>query len=82
MPIYDVTLDLHPDMLVWPGDPAPEVSLAWSIQAGDGSNVTALSISAHAGTHVDAPRHFFDGGLTVDLIPAETLIGEADLKRG
>jgi arylformamidase len=32
-------------------------------------------MSAHAGTHVDAPRHFFDGAAGVDLLPLEMLIG-------
>ncbi|MDG2049111.1 MAG: cyclase family protein [Myxococcota bacterium] len=29
----------------------------------------------HGGTHLDAPRHFSQGGLTVDAIPIERLIG-------
>jgi len=36
-----------------------------------------LHMSAHAGTHVDAPRHFFDNGLGVDALPLEMLIGRA-----
>lgn len=29
----------------------------------------------HGGTHIDAPIHFFEGGLTVDAIPPDRLIG-------
>jgi kynurenine formamidase len=31
----------------------------------------------HGGTHIDAPIHFFQGGLTVDRIPLERLVGPA-----
>jgi kynurenine formamidase len=33
----------------------------------------------HGGTHIDAPRHFHRGGLTVDRIPLEQLMGPAIL---
>ena len=29
----------------------------------------------HTGTHCDAPAHFIDGGLFIDEIPLERLIG-------
>jgi kynurenine formamidase len=31
----------------------------------------------HGGTHIDAPIHFAEGGLTVDRIPLERLVGPA-----
>lgn len=31
----------------------------------------------HGGTHIDAPRHFSQNGITVDQIPPEQLIGNA-----
>ena len=31
----------------------------------------------HAGTHIDAPRHFTKGGTTVDKIPIEKLVAPA-----
>ena len=34
-------------------------------------------MSAHTGTHVDAPRHFFDDAAGVDALPLELLIGRA-----
>ena len=41
---------------------------------GDSSNVSTLHMSAHAGTHVDAPRHFFDDGAGADALPLEMLL--------
>lgn len=40
-------------------------------------NVSRLSITVHAGTHMDAPFHFFGSGLTIDQIPLEQCIGRA-----
>jgi len=34
-----------------------------------------LVLGTHTGTHIDAPRHFVDGGATVDVIPLEKMNG-------
>jgi arylformamidase len=44
---------------------------------GDASNVSQLQLDSHAGTHVDAPRHFVQRGLTVDRLPIDLLMGPA-----
>ncbi len=38
-------------------------------------NVTRLSMSAHTGTHMDAPRHFIADGVTMEEWPPEATIG-------
>ncbi len=45
--------------------------------SGDPCTLSELSMSAHAGTHVDAPRHLFPAGKTLDALPLETFLGEA-----
>ena len=40
-------------------------------------NLTAFSMCAHNGTHIDAPFHFIKGGKAVDSIGLETFIGMA-----
>lgn len=45
--------------------------------AEDGFNTTNLFIYSHAGTHMDAPRHFLDAGGTIEHLPLEKCIGEA-----
>ena len=42
---------------------------ARSMSEGDSSNSSDLALSAHAGTHVDAPRHFDPAGVTLDTYP-------------
>ena len=39
--------------------------------------MSTLHLGAHTGTHVDAPRHFFDDGPGVEALPLELLFGRA-----
>jgi len=47
------------------------------MEEGARSNVSAIRMSAHTGTHVDAPLHFLRGGKTLDEMPLEGLMGPA-----
>ncbi|HSC24979.1 MAG TPA: cyclase family protein [Candidatus Babeliales bacterium] len=42
----------------------------------DNARETAIHLSSHTGTHVDAPSHFLKEGITIDEMPLERLIGE------
>ncbi len=78
MRIFDITLPLHPQMPVWPGDPNIQVSRISKIEDGAQANVTHISMTVHAGTHIDAPYHFLGGDAqTVDTIPLNQLTGRA-----
>lgn len=39
--------------------------------------LSRISMGTHTGTHVDPPAHFIAGGLTVDQLPLEVLVGPA-----
>lgn len=45
--------------------------------ATDGYNTTNLTLYSHAGTHMDAPLHFLDGGATIDQWDLQRCIGPA-----
>jgi len=45
--------------------------------ATDGYNTTNLKLYSHAGTHMDAPLHFVDGGATIDQWELQKCIGPA-----
>jgi len=77
MKLIDISLNLNNDLPSWPGDPPPEIKQIHSIQEGATSNVTHLSITAHTGTHVDAPDHFLNDGRGVGQIPLDLLVGPA-----
>ena len=75
MHIYDVTKDLSESSAVYLGDPPTVFNQISDIDECHLFTVTSLSMSAHAGTHIDAPSHFVRGGMTIDEIPLNTLIG-------
>lgn len=75
MKIYDITLPISPEMPVWPSDPALTLELVESMDKGDHVNVTRLAMSAHTGTHVDAPHHFLNDHRTVENLPLDVLLG-------
>jgi arylformamidase len=75
--IYDVSVPVRDGGLVYPGNPEIHISLQQSIALGAGANVSDVAFGSHTGTHVDAERHFFDNGRTIDQIPLETLMGRA-----
>jgi arylformamidase len=77
MLLYDVTRPLSPALPVYPGDPVVELTPIAQCAWGDGANVTRLVLSSHTGTHIDAPRHFFDTETTVDNLDLQVLIGLA-----
>ena len=75
MKIYDISQEVF-SCAVYPGDPAPEKQQLASTSAGDLYNLTAFSMCAHNGTHIDAPFHFLDAGKTVDQLPLEVFVGD------
>lgn len=77
MTIHDITLTITPDLPVWPGDPPIRLSQPAHLERGDAYTLTRLDMSAHTGTHLDAPAHFVRGGATVESLDLATLIGPA-----
>ncbi|MBY0336879.1 MAG: cyclase family protein [Acetobacteraceae bacterium] len=71
--VADLTHTLRPDFPTFGGDPAIQVERALTFQR-DGYNVNRLTYFEHVGTHFDAPIHFSADGMTVDRIPAASLV--------
>lgn len=76
MKIYDISQEIF-GCQVYPGDPMPKKKVLSSMEKGDLYNLTAFSMCAHNGTHIDAPFHFIKDGKTVDSIGLDTFIGMA-----
>lgn len=74
MRIYDISQEVF-GCQVYPGDPVPEKKTLNSMKNGDLYNLTAFSMCAHNGTHIDAPFHFIKDGKTVDDIHLESFVG-------
>jgi arylformamidase len=75
--IIDVSAPIRDGGLVYPGNPEIHVALQQSVAKGASANVSSVDFGSHTATHVDAERHFFDAGQSVDQIPLGTLIGPA-----
>lgn len=71
MKIYDLSLTISNKMLVFPGDPKPKITL----KSAKGINFTKIALHSHHGTHVDAPKHLFKKGKSVDEIVPEQIVG-------
>ena len=78
--IYDISQELF-SCRVWPGDPAPVREVLADMDKGDIINLTAFSMCAHNGTHVDAPAHFIKGGKTVDELDPGAFLGDCYVAR-
>jgi arylformamidase len=77
MRTYDITLTISPNLPVWPGDPGVELELVEKIEDGSNANVSRIDMGVHTGTHVDAPFHFLQEGISVDEIDLSLLTGRA-----
>ena len=80
MKIYDISQEVF-SCVVYPGDPKPEKQTLSSTADGALYNLTALSMCAHNGTHVDAPFHFLGAGKTVDQMGLEPFVGDCYVGR-
>ena len=78
--IYDITQELF-SCAVYPGDPAPARTVLADMGKGDVINLTAFSMCAHNGTHLDAPAHFIKNGKTIDELDPTAYLGDCYVAR-
>jgi arylformamidase len=76
---FDISRTLDPDIAVWPGDTPFSITTVSSLANGDSVNLTTLTVSAHTGTHVDAPYHFVAGGQTLESVDLDPYWGIAQV---
>ena len=80
MKIYDISQEVF-SCAVYPGDPMPQKQTLRATNAGDLYNLTAFSMCAHNGTHIDAPFHFLRDGKTVDQMALDVFVGDCYVAR-
>lgn len=69
----------HPvrqEMPTYGGGDKPIVEPVRSMAAGDTCNTARWTISNHCGTHIDAPRHFYQEGAAITDYPADFWVFE------
>jgi kynurenine formamidase len=69
----DLTHTMSPDFPTFFGVPGIEMEKKFDFKK-DGFNLYWWRIVEHAGTHLDAPIHFSEAGITAEKIPADTLV--------
>src|SRR5437016_2156569 len=77
MRFHDITVPIETSMPIYGDEPRPEIGRIKRLAQGDKCNLTKLSLSAHTGTHLDAPCHFLEGAPGVESWPLEQLCGPA-----
>lgn len=74
--LVDLSFDIYNGALTFDPDPKTKVNVHLKI-ADLNYNITELVMSAHYGTHLDAPYHFFDDGRTVEKLDVRRGFGVA-----
>jgi kynurenine formamidase len=79
MRVIDLSHPLRAGTPVYPGDGPVGIEQTSEAGGGGGARVLCgrLSMSVHAGTHLDAPFHFFGEGETVDRLALDRCAGPA-----
>lgn len=74
----DATATLDPATTpVYEGDAPMKFDFLRDMRKGDALTLSAYSMGAHSGTHIDAPMHFIADGAPVDRVELDRLIGAA-----
>ncbi|MCB2088866.1 MAG: arylformamidase [Sphingomonadaceae bacterium] len=74
--IRDISQRLRSGLPVWPGDTEFAAARTWQMEAGSPVNVSALTLSTHAGSHADAPLHYAADGADIASVALAPYIGE------
>ena len=75
--LFDITVPIHMEMAIYPGDDPPQQKWLHRMQDGDPNNLSTLLLGSHTGTHVDAPYHFVPNGITLDQVSLAVFVGKA-----
>ncbi|MFL5479127.1 MAG: cyclase family protein [Gemmatimonadaceae bacterium] len=74
----DATATLDPSTTpVYQGDAPMKFDFLKDMRKGDGFTLSAYSMGAHSGTHVDAPMHFVRDGASIEKLSVDPFIGPA-----
>jgi arylformamidase len=75
--LIDISQPIGKETAPWPGD--VPFRREWNARIEEGSSVTlgAFQMSAHLGTHADAPLHFQENGSSVDQLSLHAFCGPA-----
>jgi len=79
MNVIDISIPISNNTPVWEGDKGISITRVESIGKESKFNVSRIEMGVHAGTHIDAPFHVLNGGITVDQIHLDVLVGRTQI---
>jgi kynurenine formamidase len=78
MRIVDVTWSIHEGMATPMASWHPRVAISiLGRHHQEGRSTREYVLGSHTGSHMDAPHHFVENGITIDEIPLERLVSQA-----
>ena len=72
---YDISRLVSELTAVWPGDTTFSRRWVMSMEDGCSVNTSTMTLSAHTGTHTDAPCHFVDGAAGLADVSLDLYMG-------
>lgn len=75
--LWDISLRLGLEEATYPGDPPFVRRVLTHPERGGAYELAGLCLSAHAGTHLDAPAHFIPGGARLEDFPLQRFLPPA-----
>lgn len=73
----DISQPLSGNIATWPGDTPFSYEVACTKEQSGSVNIGKITMSAHTGTHIDAPFHFDNGGSRVLDLDLDIYVGPA-----
>jgi arylformamidase len=73
----DISVPLKSGMVHWPDHPPVKIEQMRAIERGDNANLSTILMTAHTGTHIDAPLHFLDHSADMSQLSFDTVVGPA-----
>ncbi len=73
--LVDLSHTLETGMPAWPTHARYGSVVYESYDNGDPAFCSMVVMDEHAGTHIDAPRHFIKGAASIDQLPLDVVLG-------
>ena len=75
---YDISMLISEKMIVYPGNPLPQIRQYSSIPANK-TNESLICLGSHCGSHVDTKRHIKNDAEGSEALPLESFYGECQV---
>lgn len=71
--LIDISLSLSEKTIIYPNNPSIEIKTFKN--PGGWSYLSRIAFGSHTGTHIDGPAHVLAGGINIDELPLDLMIG-------